>query len=398
MRSNISRVGVHEHFSENACNFLEEVYAYIFKKLKPKSIDTKILRQFRRINIVDSSSWKIPEKLQKVFPGFNKAGCKIQMMLEYKTASMNLLDITAENYPDQQYSKVLDKHIESNDLTIFDLGYSISITLRKIEQKKGFFICRLNWGIMKLYLKEEEQFEEIDTIKVLKKLKGRESIIEIDCYVGSKENKQKVRLFAIEAPEEVANNRRRKLNKAAKKRGYKVAKRSSELCGWSFFITNIPEKKKVTAREIIALYKIRWDIEIFFKQLKSILNIHRTEVKSNENRFKCEVLGKSILAMFISYCYSTARFYSWEKYQEISFEKTVKYFKRNIGTLLLCLQGSGYKILKHIRQVLSDIIRTCKKVRQKSRKSSFEILRTQLIYEDLNLMKITQVKLAKRPA
>ncbi|QTA88891.1 transposase [Desulfonema magnum] len=34
-------------------------------------------------------------------------------------------------------------------------------------------------------------------------------------------------------------------------------------------------------RTILAFYPIRWSVELFFKQFKSVLNIHKTEVKNN---------------------------------------------------------------------------------------------------------------------
>ncbi|MCP4346084.1 MAG: hypothetical protein GY795_11240 [Desulfobacterales bacterium] len=45
-------------------------------------------------------------------------------------------------------------------------------------------------------------------------------------------------------------------------------------------------------------------------------------------------MGKAIVAVFISFCYSKARRSAWQiSGKEISFDKTVKYFKRNIGDL-----------------------------------------------------------------
>ena len=122
-------------------------------------------------------------------------------------------------------------------------------------------------------------------------------------------------------------------------------------------MTNIPVEKGIDIRTILAFYPIRWSVELFFKQLKSILKIHKTEVKSNKNRLKCEVLGKCIVAMFISYCYSKARSDAWRILgKEISFDKTVKYFKRNIAGLVELISVSVSKTVQHVKKMIIKII------------------------------------------
>ncbi len=209
-----------------------------------------VLNQFNRINIFDSSSWEIPQ-------GFNQAGCKVQWMMEYKSGTTQLLDITRENYNNQKYSHEFNQHITSNDLSIFDLGFSTVNTLKNIDDKQAFFICKFNAHAMNLYIKKDDVFHKLDILKMLKNTDAKSSIIEVPCYVEIQNKEVKIRLFVIKVPERIANSRHRLLHKNAQKRGYSPKEESLQLCAWSFFITNIPAEKISNARTILAFYPIR---------------------------------------------------------------------------------------------------------------------------------------------
>ncbi|MCP4106422.1 MAG: transposase, partial [Desulfobacteraceae bacterium] len=228
-----------------------------------------------------------------------------------------------------------------------------------------------------------------------KKLNGSETIFEFECYAGNENTKVKIRFFAVRVPEKTANEKRRRMYQNAKKKGRTPTKKSLKLCDWNFLMTNIPTEKGISVRSILAFYPVRRSAELFFRQLKSVLNIHRTEVKKNEHRLRCEVTGKAIAAMFISYCYSGAGRNAWKVYgEEISFDKTVKYFKRNIaGLTAFIITVSAEKTAVYVRKMIIKIIGTCRKKRQKTRKNSLDVLIGEKIYEHCEYKKINLKKL-----
>jgi len=392
MSGNISAAGVHERFSKEACDFFKNVYSFCFKKITSNrnSINVTKLNKFNHINIVDSSSWEIPVKLKEAFAGYKGAGCKVQVMIDYKTGIMNLLDITEQNYNDQKYTKQMDDYIEKDDLILTDLGYNIPTWLKKIDEKKGYFISRLNAFAMKLYLKKGKSFLAVDVLEIMKTVGTNDTMVEIECYGGNRKEKVKIRLVGMKVSEEIVNKRRRTLKRKAAKKCRKLTKRIIELSKWSFYITNIPKEKELTARDIVAFYSVRWNVELYFKQLKSVLCMHKTEVRKNEYRLQCEIIGKFIVGLFISYCYGMARSYLWEKKKtEISFEKTVKLFHRmGSGILLLLLLGSIRKIKEFTENLIYIVIQTCKKYRQKSRKNTLDMLIEGTIYGQYKYVKI----------
>ena len=154
-------------------------------------------------------------------------------------------------------------------------------------------------------------------------------------------------------------------------------------------MTNIEAEKNIDVKELLALYPIRWSIELYFRQLKSILQIHKTEAKSNAHRLRCEIMGKAIVALFVCYCYSTIRSHRWKVFhEEISFEKTVKCFKRHVSLFIDRLQDSMSKAVDFLQELVGIMYHTCQKYRQKSRKNSLDVLIERSIYKDLGHKKL----------
>lgn len=393
----VSRTGINKRFNKSACDFLQGVYLHLFtimSKAHKNSLPVDIFKKFRDIKILDSSSWKVPAALKESFPGYNQAGCKIQLMLSYKTGTIEHVDISPETSADQQYSKSMADLLEKNDLSLFDLGFTIPESMSKIDAKGAFFICRLNATAINVYGDDNPACAKLDILKLLDALKNRQAVYDIACFVGKLNQRTKVRLLAVRAPEEVANRRRQKLCAQSRKKGWVPKERSLKLCDWTFLITNIPVEKGVSFQEIFALYAIRWTIEIFFKQLKSVLNIHKTYVKSNPYRLEAEILARSIVALFITYCFSLARSDLWRRAErEISFEKTVKYFKRHTAILMDRFLRSIHSAVVYLQQMISQIILSCEKYRQPTRKNSLDKLIEQTLYGNLKHIKITQAKL-----
>ena len=394
----ISRSGISKRFTPASCAFLQAVYSRLFSFVtacaRQASLPVRVLEAFHDIKILDSSSWKIPAALKEFFAGYNKAGCKIQFLLSYKTGSAGLQDILPETISDQQYAKGIASRLQKDDLILFDLGYAIPEVFHSIAAREAFFICRFNDAAMNIYLDDDPSSDPVDILVLLSTLHDRKSVYEITCFIGKRNQRTRVRLLVAKAPDEVTNRRRQKLREQSQKKGRTPQKRSLELCAWSFLLTNIPPEKGISFQEMFALYAIRWTIEIFFKQLKSVLNIHKTHVKSNPDRLKAEILARSIAALFIAHCFSLARSDLWRRVKrEISFEKTVKYFQRHAAILTDKFLRSIHGARAYLQQMIARIVLSCEKYRQPTRKNSLDKLLEQTLYREFKYVKLNSAKL-----
>jgi hypothetical protein len=81
-----------------------------------------------------------------------------------------------------------------------------------------------------------------------------------------------VRLVAIRKPQQAASEARRKARREAQRGGHTVSKQTLDAADWVILITSLKGEDFTTA-DVIALYRLRWRIELGFKRLKSLIGL-----------------------------------------------------------------------------------------------------------------------------
>lgn len=72
--------------------------------------------------------------------------------------------------------------------------------------------------------------------------------------------------------------------------------RTLELAGYFFVLTNLPPD--VSAESVLQLYRLRWQIEMKFKTLKSVLHLGNVAARNDES-LRVYVLAKLLVALLI---------------------------------------------------------------------------------------------------
>jgi hypothetical protein len=368
----VSRIAIHYRFNKWASLFFRKCLQYILsEQIKEDKIeDVELLDKFTDIKIVDSTGWNLPAGLENIFPGSggngSPAGCKIQFMYTYKTGSIYSLALNEGTLPDQRYSKEIIYKVNSGDLIIFDLGYWRFKTLDEINKKGAYFVSRFNTR-SNLFLKRDDGFIGFDLYSYLREC--QEDSIEFHAYL---EEDQEFRFVAFRVPEETANKRKAKLKRDAKKEGRAPKEKSLYLCSWSIFITNCSENM-FRGEMIRSLYRLRWTIELIFKNWKSILNIHRCNVKHNEYRLLCELYAKLIFALIINSAYHYLNTYLWRtEGKEISFWCIWKYITDHAQLLHETIKLSVNRFFILFDSYLLKMLKNCVKYHQPSRKTTLQ--------------------------
>lgn len=375
--SEAKREALHKRFSESAVAFMLKCITLVLKKKTSgiASIDSKLLNNFKNIFIVDSTSWDIRPQLKDIFPGSkgnaSSANCKIQLCYEFLRGAISFFDIVPGNMPDNKYTLCLPNLLKANDLLIADLGYFCLKTFKLISEAGAYFLSRLMIGT-NLY--DAQSAMQIDLYKKLQNI--NESSCEMYVLLGSgQEARIPCRLICLRVSEEVAQQRRRKLKKNAQKKGRTASKKSLFFAAWILMITNIPQDL-LPSEMIRPLYSLRWQIELLFKQMKSVLNINHIATK-NENRFRCEVIGKLIVAILLYKIHSHLNIHLWNTaHQEISFDKLFKRIQERLINIIDKLKTSIDHAYKYLQNELARLFKNCRKLKQKCRLSTLENLDT----------------------
>jgi hypothetical protein len=81
-----------------------------------------------------------------------------------------------------------------------------------------------------------------------------------------------LRLVAVRKPPQAAAEARRKARREAQREGYQISKSTLIAAEWVILVTSLAIKEFTTA-DVLALYRLRWRIELGFKRLKSLIGL-----------------------------------------------------------------------------------------------------------------------------
>jgi Transposase DDE domain len=81
-----------------------------------------------------------------------------------------------------------------------------------------------------------------------------------------------LRLVAQRLPPQAAATSRRKARSGAKQSGYNISDAALQAADWVMVVTSLDASEFTTA-DILALYRLRWRVELAFKRLKSVIGL-----------------------------------------------------------------------------------------------------------------------------
>jgi len=303
--------------------------------------------------------------------GASAANCKLQVGYEYKRGELGFFKIDPGTRPDNAYTTQLPSYLQTGDLALFDQGYFKLETLAQIAHKGAFFLTRF---LVKTTLRKAETSDPIDLENTLYRLP--EDTRQFQVIMGGRNGTPEVqcRLICLRVSEKVANERRRKLLKEAHKKGRTPSNTHLALCDWTLLVTNVAEID-LPVEMAWRLYSLRWQIELLFKQLKSVLAIHRSQTRKNISRLKCEIYGKLILAVLIHRIHAHLNNLFWNQAQrELSFDKFYKRFQERAFAVFIQLLASVQKAALYLSAEIRNVVMNCLKLKQHSRQSTLEML------------------------
>jgi Transposase DDE domain len=263
----ISPQGLHERIHERSEAFLEAIYQQALEQLKSQiALPLSILTQFSQLLLVDSTFDQLPASLKDRFPGSGgKASCaslKVQLVYEFISGNLSELCLQAGRAADQAYTQYLEL-VQAGGLVILDLGYFCLTSFHAIAQKGAYFLVRYHYPTA-LYTPDGPR---LDLLSLL----CAQGQAPLDCLIqlGARSRPSLAcRLIAVPVPLAVAEERRRKARRKAATHGKTLTAPYLQSLSWSIFVTNVPAER-LTTQQVIAFYRIRWQIELIFKFWKS---------------------------------------------------------------------------------------------------------------------------------
>jgi len=198
--------------------------------------------------------------------------------------------------------------VAAGDLLIADRGYATRKGVRHVHQHGGAVIVRLNLTNLPLTDGEGNPFALLPQLRTLEA--GRVG----DWPVAVAEDKKGLqpiagRVCAVKKSKAAAERARARAERDSRRGGHQVQRETLEAAEYIFVFTTLAAH--VPAPAILEIYRGRWQVELSFKRLKSLLALGHLK-KVDPQGAKAWLQGKLFVAILIETLIALAdRFFPW---------------------------------------------------------------------------------------
>ena len=240
-------------------------------------------------------------------PGSTGTDWRLHYSLELFRLECDYFNITRQDVGEA----LTNFSIESGDVIIGDRVYGTPVGFRHVKENGGDFIVRLRRNAFSIF--DSQSGKEINLLKELRMLKYGE-VGQWHIQIQTKNCKpMKLRICAVKKSKRAAERSKKQVMRAMKKKQKRSNKITLEYHGYVIIATSI-EENRISAKQIAQLYRLRWQIEIAFKRLKSIMGLGHLP-KIDRESARAWLHGKIFVALLVQAIVDEGRFFSPWGYQ-----------------------------------------------------------------------------------
>lgn len=183
--------------------------------------------------------------------------------------------------------------VEPGEIVVGDRGYSRAPGIASVLDRQGHVVVRLAPHLLPL---RTAAGDVVDTHAVLATL-GEAEVGDWALTFQNGASTYPLRLIAIRKSSAAAERERARIRHEASRKGRKVNPRSLAQAQFIAVVTDL-SPDQLPASEALELYRLRWQVEIAFKRLKSLLDLDRLRAK-DPALARCYLYAKLLAAILI---------------------------------------------------------------------------------------------------
>lgn len=294
----ITPEGLAQRFTEHAATLLQQVLAASVTQLVAADpLAIPLLDRFSGVLLEDSTVITLPDALHTLWPGCGdattqgSAALKINLRLDLCTGLLAGLSLHAGRVHDQRAAEPVTS-VPAGTLLLADLGYWSIERFRELAENEAYFFSRLQVQTA-VFDAAGTRWDDVARLLTVQQA----THVDLPVTLGVVQ-RLPARLLAVRVPQEVVDQRRRRLRAEAKRKGQAVSARAVALAAWTIFVTNAPVAV-LAVEEGVVLGRARWQIELVFKLWKSHGRIDESR-STKPWRVLCDVYAK-LLAMVVQH-------------------------------------------------------------------------------------------------
>ena len=201
--------------------------------------------------------------------------------------------------------------ITTGDLVLADRVYSCTSGIEYCLNRGCQYIARMRPNSFKPY---DSDGNPINILSVMKD----KAVGEINVFAKKERGENAGKLYPVricfkKKPEDVLESTRKKLKRKESKKQVTISPETYLFNEYVVVTTSLDGN--ITAEEIIGLYRYRWQVELYFKRLKSILGYGELPKKSEKSIYSW-LNGKLMIALLIENMIGNADFSPFTDYDE----------------------------------------------------------------------------------
>lgn len=295
----VSLQAIDQRLSLSTAELLREVLASSTQHLiAADPVAIPLLQRFSGVRVQDSTTIVLPDLLAEQWQGcggsspeHTSAALKCGVQFDVLTGCLCCLDLANGRAADARLP-LQSAELPKGSLRLADLGFVSLKGLAELSEREVYWLSKLEPTSLITSATQESQ-------SLLSYVQGYQELSswEEEVWVG-KNRQVKARLMVTRVPQEVADQRRRRIRKTAQEKGATPSAVALALASWTILITNIPATL-LSIGEALVLSKVRWQIELLFKLWKSHGKVDEWRSRKPE-QILCEVYAK-LLAMVIQH-------------------------------------------------------------------------------------------------
>jgi len=173
-----------------------------------------------------------------------------------------------------------------------DRGFAHREGIRHVLDGGGHVLVRLNLTNLPLLAADGKPFPLLGHLRTL----GTTKVGDWDVLVSHDNTLMAGRVCALKKSEAAAEKARQKALRENSRKGHKVRPETIEAAGYVFLFTTLD--RGFDATTVLELYRGRWQIELAFKRLKSIIGLGHLK-KTDLDAAKAWIHGKLLVAFLV---------------------------------------------------------------------------------------------------
>jgi hypothetical protein len=194
--------------------------------------------------------------------------------------------------------------VQAGDLVLGDRVYGTPPGLEDVVGRGADVLVRVNQKALPLWDFRGHRFPLTTR---LRRLPAR-SVGEWVAWVRGPNQTLRGRLIALRLSRRAAQLARKRMRRRANRRQLTVSAEAIYLAGFVFLWTSV-ERSAGSAKQLLELYRVRWQIELAFKRMKSLMGLGQLPKKSDASS-RAWLYGKLFLALLVERILEAAESFS----------------------------------------------------------------------------------------